>query len=1034
MRIKKGNTLLLVFAFALLAISSLYTQILPAMATTPSTVGTSTSAGATSYPFQRKSSYANGLFWVFYSDGTNMVYCTSADGATWSSSTTVRACTSGSKFSVCLEGTNKVHYAYASASISDGDFKYRRGTLNNNGTISWDKAEQNVGSQSYWVIYSPSVVVDSDGYPWVAYWYTNLGGEPPYWTYWEATKSSTNDGTWVTASGFPQTFASQTAPFDNSFAIVPLTSLKMYVVWCSSMGTPPAPFIGYLYNGTAFGSAEYPTTFTSSSSAYFSIATISDDVHLVFLKKTSYDIIYVKRTYGVGWGSEVTIQSATTSSSAPVLSCDSATNLYCFSAGYPTVNHIYYQKYTASTSTWETIVDWQTEVALTGCDTLTSYYQAYNNSIGLVWMNATANPYQVRFAYLSSAGNPTLTISDGAGGTVNPVAGVYTNYTSGSTVTIYETASSGYVFSNWLVNGSDGGSSDPLSFTITGDTTVAPIFTPNPTLTISDGAGGTVNPVAGAYTNYTAGSTVTVYETPSVGCVFSSWLVNGSAAGSTNPLSFIITGNTTVQPVFNSTLTVSSGVGGTTTPVAGTYTNYTFGATVTVYETPSVGCVFSNWLVNGSDGGSSNPLSFTITGSTTVQPVFNSTLIVISGTGGTTNPTAGTYTNYTVGSTVTIYETPNSGYAFSSWLVNGTDGGSTIPLSFTITGNTTVQPVFSANPTLVIVSGTGGTTNPIAGTYINFTSGSTVNITETPGGLYFFANWLVNGSDGGSTDPLSFVITGDTVVQPIFYLNRTSIQAGLYSDPTSPVASSSFNLIGVIYYTGTTIAPANGSQTIYASRNDVVEGSTSSIGSDGTFQITILAPGEGTYGWLVYASANSDLNQTRNVYVHGITSPTVPGGPGGLTTPTPTLLFSGSRLSLGSIARGRTVTFQIIVNWTGATQVQINSVSIVGQNWTLPITMPQTFYGDINGNGMAPISMTLTIPDTASLSSQQMTLIFNCKSGTTTADVNCLVQFDVTLPPASSTPTYQVQTIVGVVLATSLGVVLYSGTRRRKAV
>lgn len=272
-------------------------------------------------------------------------------------------------------------------------------------------------------------------------------------------------------------------------------------------------------------------------------------------------------------------------------------------------------------------------------------------------------------------------------------------------------------------------------------------------------------------------------------------------------------------------------------------------------------------------------------------------------------------------------------------------------------------------------------------------------------------------------------------MQPIFYLNRTSIQAGLYSDPISPAATSTFNLIGTIYYTGTAIAPANGTQTIYASLNDIVVGSTSTIETDGTFQITVMAPGEGTYGWMVYPAVNSDLNQTVNVYVHGTTSPIGPSGPSGPIIPPPTtILFSGSRLSLGSISRGRTIVFQISVNWTGASQVQVDSVSIAGPNWTLPITMPQTFYGDFNGTGTAPISITLTIPDTAPLTSQQITFIVTCKTGATTSEVNCLAQFDITLAPPSSTPSYQVQTIIGIALAASLGVILYSGARRRKPV
>jgi len=92
------------------------------------------------------------------------------------------------------------------------------------------------------------------------------------------------------------------------------------------------------------------------------------------------------------------------------------------------------------------------------------------------------------------------------------------------------------------------------------------------------------------------------------------------------------------------TLTISSGTGGATNPVAGTYTNYTSGATVAIYETNSSGYDWSNWLVNGSSGGSSNPLTFTITGNTTAQPVFSLTSVTVT----ITNPTNTTYTSDTI--------------------------------------------------------------------------------------------------------------------------------------------------------------------------------------------------------------------------------------------------------------------------------------------------------------------------------------------------------------------------------------------------
>lgn len=150
------------------------------------------------------------------------------------------------------------------------------------------------------------------------------------------------------------------------------------------------------------------------------------------------------------------------------------------------------------------------------------------------------------------------------------------------------------------------------------------------------------------------------------------------------------------------------------------------------------------------------------------------------------------------------------------------------------------------------------------------------------------------------------------------------------------------------------------------------------------------------------------------------------------TAPVGSVRFYGSLLSLGAIARGRTVEFQITITWSGSSQMQINHVSVVGPNWTLPIAVPQTFYGGLTGNGTASINVMLTVPETAPLSSQQITFVFDCQSGTATASLNSVVQFDVTLAAASSSPSYQVQTVIGLALAAALGFVLYSGTKRRK--
>ena len=346
----------------------------------PSLVGTSSSSTATSYPFQRKSFYANGRFWVFYSDGTNMVYRTSTDGSTWSSATTVRAASSGYTFSIWFDGTY-LHYAYASASA----IYYRRGTPNADGTITWSAAEQTAASNAYY----PFVSVDANGYVWIGYYYYTIGASYPY-----VIRSGNNDGTWgTTPSGFPYQLSTISASQMWAVTILPLTSGKMLALYTYDSGHAIS---ARAWNGTAWGT-EASTTSTGTYADLSAVAQ-GDDVHLTFCT-TGYNILYTKYSYASNsFSAETTLVSGSANAIAPVISINPATNdLYVFWAGYPTANHIYYRKYNASTGTWETAVDWITEPETLTGDRHTSFYQSYGGYIGLLYMTKTASPYNIKF-------------------------------------------------------------------------------------------------------------------------------------------------------------------------------------------------------------------------------------------------------------------------------------------------------------------------------------------------------------------------------------------------------------------------------------------------------------------------------------------------------------------------------------------------------------------------------------------------------------------------------------------------------------
>jgi len=363
---------------------------------TPSIVGTSSVFTAISRPFQRKIFFANGLFWVFYSDGTNMVYRTSADGSTWSNATTVRADSNGNgNFSVWFDGTY-MHYAWA----YNSSLYYRRGTPNADSTITWSAVEQTV-TTTYNSATFPFVSVDSDGYAWIGYSEASGGESGLPWV----IKSGNNDGTWgTTPSGFPY-LLNATDTYARVVAI-PLTNDKMLTVYGKSGQTLKAES----WDGLAWGT-QVATASAVLSSAFFGISVQGDNAHLAF-EDTAYNILYTQYSYSLNsFSSETTIQTEVTSESVPYI-CVNLVNgdLYIFWA----VTNIYYSKYNGTS--WESPVQWISGETLATNEKIGCFHQVSNGYIGVIYVTGTVSPYNVKFKYLMVEEaifvNKTLIITD----------------------------------------------------------------------------------------------------------------------------------------------------------------------------------------------------------------------------------------------------------------------------------------------------------------------------------------------------------------------------------------------------------------------------------------------------------------------------------------------------------------------------------------------------------------------------------------------------------------------------------------------
>ena len=252
----------------------------------------------------RKLLYANGRYWLFYSDGPDVVFRTSVDGQSWGSKAILKEEAQG--WCVYLwhefrEGINYLHYGFSPEWFGEGVY-YRRGVMNADGTIAWSADEQLavVGIPGvvggFW-----GVVPDSEGYPFILYgWYTTTHPWETIHVY--VTKSDYNNGTWVTSSDFPKAVYNATVNFRISAQIVPLTDQKMYMVYCPMRyyGTSDLPVQGRLWNGSALLGAEDISSGYQTSNLAFSIISQNDDVYLVYERElTSRELIFRRRHGGV---------------------------------------------------------------------------------------------------------------------------------------------------------------------------------------------------------------------------------------------------------------------------------------------------------------------------------------------------------------------------------------------------------------------------------------------------------------------------------------------------------------------------------------------------------------------------------------------------------------------------------------------------------------------------------------------------------------------------------------------------------------
>ena len=300
------------------------------------------------------------------------------------------------------------------------------------------------------------------------------------------------------------------------------------------------------------------------------------------------------------------------------------------------------------------------------------------------------------------------------------------------------------------------------------------------TLNVTSTVGGSTN--ASGVIQYDKDTVVYVLAAADSGYMFGNWLLNATNVGSVNPVQIKMNASYDLRAVFVPafTLNVTSTVGGSTN--ASGVIQYATGSIVYVLATKNSGYAFSNWVLNGTNVGSANPIQITMNASYNLRAVFIPvmfTLNVTSTVGGSTN--ASGVIMYNENTIVYVLAGADSGYMFGNWLLNATNVGSVNPVQIKMNASYNLQAVFILAFTLNVTSTVGGSTN--ASGVIQYATGSIVYVLATKNSGYAFSNWVLNGTNVGSANPIQIKMNASYNLQAVF-------------TPSGPPSTNKYDLNG----------------------------------------------------------------------------------------------------------------------------------------------------------------------------------------------------------------------------------------------
>jgi len=280
------------------------------------------------------------------------------------------------------DGTYYIHFIINREELNK-PVEYVRGILKTTGFIDFTDIQTAVPADPTLYYYPCSVETDPSGYPCVLY---AKATQYPSWSdalLW-ISKSSTNDGTWVTKTGYPKQISVSQGV--TSGQIVRFGSL-LYIYFVLSSDYAKGRTLNP--STDVLGDAETASEYIPLDNYCFGIASDdSGELHSAITKSTDYKIYYRKRTASAWLSSELIVTGENNSRESVAITDSGPVVLFTIQTAM-TLKRAMKQD-----STWS--VD-TLKQQLFGMDAFSVAARITGNKVGYIYVTGTVTPYTIYF-------------------------------------------------------------------------------------------------------------------------------------------------------------------------------------------------------------------------------------------------------------------------------------------------------------------------------------------------------------------------------------------------------------------------------------------------------------------------------------------------------------------------------------------------------------------------------------------------------------------------------------------------------------